>query len=441
MSETKVLMPQMGESISEGTLTKWHKKVGEKVEREEVLFEISTDKVDTEIPSPVAGVLTQQLAKEGDVVKVNSVVAIVDDAATASATPAKAAQAAPSPASVAPSPAAAAPSEAPKQHVAPGLGDLQGDRDRILSSPLVRKMAAEHNVDLRGVTGTGESGRITKNDIMAHLSSGNVPKIVASAAAAVSSAPRPSSQASSLVDAMGGQEGVVDGVRVSRVPMTSMRKKIAEHMVMSKRTSPHVTSIIEVDLQKVVDLRQKFKDKFEAQHGFKLSFMPFFMAAALEGIKAVPGVNSSVEGDTIVYKRDVNLGIAVALDWGLIVPVIKHAQDLNVAGLGRNLNDLAEKARNKKLAPDDVKGGTFSISNFGGFGTLIGQPIINQPQVAIMGIGAMVKKPVVINDAIAIRTCCYVVLTFDHRILDGADSGKFLSTVKATLENWSAPVL
>jgi 2-oxoglutarate dehydrogenase E2 component (dihydrolipoamide succinyltransferase) len=439
---TNVLMPQMGESINEGTLTKWHKKVGDKVQREEILFEISTDKVDTEIPSPVSGVLVQVLAAEGTVVAVNSVVAIVDEsgagASTAAAAPAQAASAAPPAASV---PAKQAAPVVETAAVASNSDSSDASRG-VKSSPLVRKMAAEHNIDLSKVQGSGENGRINKQDlapfIEAAKSTGS--GLVASAAQAALSPVKTAPAAA--VDSTGGQiSGVADGVRVERVPMTQMRKKIAEHMVMSKRTSPHVTSVIEVDLQKVVDLRAKFKDKFEATHGFKLSFMPFFMHAALEGIKAVPIVNASVDGDTIVYKKDVNLGIAVALDWGLIVPVIKNSTERSFVGIAREMENLATKARNKKLAPDDVKGGTFSISNFGGFGTIIGQPIINQPQVAIMGIGAMVKKPVVVNDAIAIRTTCHVVLSFDHRVIDGSDSGKFLSTVKNTLENWALPVV
>jgi len=436
---TNVLMPQMGESINEGTLTKWHKKVGDKLQREEILFEISTDKVDTEIPSPVSGVLVQILANEGTVVAVNSVVAIVDESgagASAAAPQAKVAPAAAAaPAAVKPAPAAAAPAPA-------AVAEVEDSNRNVKSSPLVRKMAAEHNIDLSKVEGTGENGRINKQDLVTYMESAKSTGsgLVASAAQAAFSAVKTASAAA--VDSTGGQiSGLVDGVRVERVPMTQMRKKIAEHMVMSKRTSPHVTSVIEIDLQKIVDLRAKFKDKFESLHGFKLSFMPFFMHAALEGIKAVPIVNASVDGDTIVYKKDVNLGIAVALDWGLIVPVIKNSTERSFVGLARELESLANKARNKKLAPDDVKGGTFSISNFGGFGTIIGQPIINQPQVAIMGIGAMVKKPVVVNDAIAIRTTCHVVLSFDHRVIDGSDSGKFLSTVKNTLENWSLPVV
>lgn len=438
---TNVILPQMGESISEGTLTKWRKKVGDKIEREEVLFEVSTDKVDTEVPSPVAGYVKELLAKEGDVVKVNTVIAVIDYAPGASAGGASApAAATPPPAqqTAVAAPSAPAPSAPAPQAASPATTE---DGGRVLSSPLVRKMAAEHNIDLSRVPGSGESGRITKNDILGVLEGGGaVPKMVAAAAA---NAVQPVKAAPTAhFEATGGAgEGIMDGVRVQRVPMTSMRKKIAEHMVMSKRTSPHVTSIIEVDLTKISEIRAKVKDKFEAQNGFKLSFMPFFMAAAIEGLKAVPIANASVDGDTIIYKKDLNLGIAVALDWGLIVPVIKNSSERSFVGLGRALNDLAEKARTKKLAPDDVRGGTFSISNFGGFGTIIGQPIINQPQVAIMGIGAMAKKPVVINDAIAIRTMCYVVLTFDHRVLDGSDSGKFLSTVKNFIENWSLPVL
>lgn len=436
MATQNVLMPQMGESIQEGTLTKWHKKVGDKVQREEILFEISTDKVDTEIPSPASGTLVQIVAQEGQTVQVNAVVAVIDDAAGATA----AAPAVKVATQQAPAPQAAAPqtqqASAPAQ---PAATQSNANNGRAIASPLARKVAAEHSVDLSRLTGSGEGQKIVKNDVLAALESGRVPPLVAQAAA---QATAPVTKApSEHIKVTGGAQGMVDGVRIERVPMSPMRKKIAEHMVMSKHTSPHVTSIIEIDLQKIVDLRAKAKDKFEAAHGFKLSFMPFFMSAALDAIKAVPVVNSSIEGDTILYKKDVNLGVAVALDWGLIVPVIKQAGDKNFIGLGRDLNTLAEKARNKKLAPDDVRGGTFSISNFGGFGTIIGQPIINQPQVAIFGIGAMQKKAVVVNDAIAIRTMCYCVLSFDHRIIDGSDSGKFLSTVKNSIENWSTPIL
>ncbi|APJ03531.1 dihydrolipoamide acetyltransferase family protein [Silvanigrella aquatica] len=429
MATQNVLMPQMGESIQEGTLTRWHKKLGDKVQREEILFEISTDKVDTEIPSPVSGVLVQIFAKEGETVSVNTVVAVIDDAAA--------------PGSVAQAPAEkpAAPAPASVSAEVASASSSSDSSSRVLASPLARKMAEEHSVDLSKVQGSGEGNKIVKNDVLAALETGkSVSPLVASAAAAVVS-PAAKSSSEHMKATGGGAEGIVDGVRVSRVPMTGMRKKIADHMVMSKRTSPHVTSVIEIDLQKIVDVRAKFKDKFEAVHGFKLTFMPFFLHAVIEAIKAVPVVNASIDGDAILYKKDINLGCAVALDWGLIVPVIKNSSERSFVGLGRELNNLAEKARNKKLAPEDVRGGTFSISNYGGFGTVIGQPIINQPQVAIFGIGAMQKKPVVINDAIAIRTMCYCVLSFDHRVIDGSDSGKFLSTVKSVLENWNVPVV
>ena len=436
MAKIEVRMPQMGESINEGTLTRWHKKVGDKVAIEEILFEISTDKVDTEIPSPAAGTLVQMMAPEGAVITVNSVVAILDDAAGAVVSASAPVVTSPAAAPAVYSPVVTSPAASPAASVARAEGE------RLLSSPLVRKMAAEHNVDLTQVSGSGESGRIVKNDLLNFMGTqSQVPAPVVAAAAAQAVAPVRTAPSSHMQTTGGAATGLVDGVRVERVPMTTMRRKIAEHMVMSKHTSPHVTSIIEVDMQKIVDLRAKFKDKFETAHGFKLSFMPFFMAAALEGIKAVPVVNSSVDGDAVLYKKDINLGIAVALDWGLIVPNIKNATERSFVGLARELNNVADRARLKKLAPDDVRGGTFSISNYGGFGTIIGQPIINQPQVAIMGVGAMTKKPVVINDAIAIRTMVYVVLSFDHRVIDGSDSGKFLSTVKNALENWTAPVI
>lgn len=440
MAKQNVLMPQMGESIQEGTVTKWHKKIGDKVQREEILFEISTDKVDTEIPSPAEGVLLEILAKEGETVKVNAVVAVIDTAATATAQQ-SAPQAQPETAPKKVEQEQKSPAVESTQDAVQSASGVQTKSDeRVIASPLARKIAKEHSINLNDVKGTGGGGhKIVKDDVLSAIKGGETKSTESSAAVTAPSQPITPLVASAMgatVDLNNTGETLPDGTRIKRVPMTAMRKKIADHMVMSKKTSPHVTSVIEIDLQKIVDLRAKHKDKFETQYGFKLTFMPFFMEAVLKAIKAVPIVNASVDGDTVIYKKDVHLGIAVALDWGLIVPIIKNAHEKNFVGLGHELNALAEKARSKKLLPDDVKGGTMSITNFGGFGTIIGQPIINQPQVAIFGIGAMQKKPVVINDAIAIRTMCYCVLSFDHRVVDGSDSGKFLSTVKNVLENW-----
>ena len=415
MAAIEVRMPQMGESIIEGTLTKWHKRPGDVVRSDEPLFEISTDKVDTEVPSPAAGVLVSQAVAEGAVVAVGATVAVIETQGAAAAPQAPAPEVAPQSWAPPPPPPAQASNDAPV-HKAAG--------------PLVRRMAQDQGVDLQQVPGSGAHGRVTREDLLTFV--------------ATNAAPAPTPQEPAVPQGTAAQiprGDLVDGVRVERVPMTAMRKKIAEHMVRSKHTSPHVTSVIEIDMQRIVDLRAAVKGKFEAAHGFKLSFMPFFLSAALEGIRAVPLVNASVEGDMILYKKDVNLGVAVALDWGLIVPVIRGAGERNFVGLGRELEALATKARSKKLSPEDVQSGTFSISNYGGFGTVIGQPIINQPQVAIMGIGALTRKPVAVGDAIAIRTMVYCVLTFDHRVIDGQGSGTFLSKVKDTLENWNTPLI
>ena len=438
MSEQNILMPQTGESIQEGTLTKWHKKVGDKVQREEILFEISTDKVDTEIPSPASGTLVKILVEEGKTVAVNSIVGVLDTNASGSTSPTPVSK---QEAKVTATPQTEVAADQPVKKTLEQSESVSVKTNVVFASPLAKKIAKEHEVDLTKIQGSGESNKIVKNDVLHALQNTKTTSPLIQSAIAQATAPIQSASNSQIQNIGENTEAVVDGVRINRVPMSNMRKKIAQHMVDSKRTSPHVTSMIEIDLQKIVDLRQKLKDKFEVAHGVKLSFMPFFMHAALEAIKAVPIVNSSIENDSILYKKDINLGIAVSLDWGLIVPVIKHAAEKSFSGLAKELNNLAEKARTKKLSPDDVKGGTFSISNFGGFGTVIGQPIINQPQVAIFGIGAMQKKPVVINDAIAIRTMCYCVLSFDHRIIDGADSGKFLSTVKNTIENWTTAIL
>jgi len=431
-------MPQMGESIAEGTIVRWIKKVGDTVDRDEPLFEISTDKVDAEIPSPAAGVITEIRAKEGETVPVNAVVAVIGAAGSTvapqppPAPPAAAPQSPSQPAPAArheePQPAAR-PAEA--QTAAPRSGN--GDRStedviRQRSSPLVRKIAKEHNIDIGQIRGSGIAGRVTKDDILAFLGPSQPQTTATSTAPAPPVAPsRPSPSAGAASGA--GQAG-------KTVPMSVMRKKIAEHMILSRHTSAHVHSVFEVNFSRVARVREAKKHEYE-QAGAKLTYLSFIIKAVVDALRAVPVVNASVEGDTIVYHKDVNIGIAVALDWGLIVPVIKHADEKNVLGLSRAVTDLAARARSKQLKPDEVGGGTFTITNPGVFGALFGMPIINQPQVAILGIGAVEKRPVVIDDAIAIRHMAYLSLGYDHRIIDGAVADEFMSHIKHTLEHWN----
>jgi len=433
-----VVMPQMGESIAEGTIVRWIKKVGDRVDRDEPLFEISTDKVDAEIPSPSAGVLLEVRAQEGETVPVNSVVAVIGEAVAA---PAEAAQAWPAAPAAAPAPApvptpARAVAPAPVATVATAVvpvepaasagAELSGDQlRRMKSSPLVRKIAGEHNVDITGIPGTGLGGRVTKQDILAHIG-----KEPATGGAVAPTAPL-SAKASPHVPAF------KPGDNVQVVPMSVMRKKIAEHMVFSKRTSAHVYSVFEVDYTRIAKIREAKKAEYERQ-GVRLTFMSFLMKAAVDALKAVPVVNSSVDGDAIVYKKEINLGIAVALDWGLIVPVIKRAGEKNLLELSRAIQDLASRARAKQLKPEEVQGGTFTITNPGVFGAQFGMPIISQPQVAIMGVGHIEKRVAVIDDMIAIRTKGYLSLGYDHRIIDGAVADEYMSHVKNTLENFDA---
>jgi pyruvate dehydrogenase E2 component (dihydrolipoamide acetyltransferase) len=466
---TDVVMPQMGESIFEGTITKWLKKPGDKVERDEPLFEISTDKVDAEIPSPSAGVLKEIKVGEGQTVPIQTVVAVIDGAGSAAATqpsaPAKAA-ASPAPAAVAPAPPApprpAAPAApAPAFTQAAPAGPPQRTGERIHSSPLVRRMAAEHGIDLATVPGTGAGGRISKQDIEAVIAAaaGGVPAAApppsTPAAAPARPAPPPLPVAPVMAPAppavSGGQIHVAFESAVPREkiyfgnyqiePMSNMRVRIAEHMVASKRVSAHVYSVDEVDMTKVAALRAKSKEEFEQRYETKLTFMPFFVKAAVAGLRAYPTMNASLDGTNVVLHKEINIGIAVALDWGLIVPVVKGADEKNVLGIQRTLNDLAERARSKKLKPEEVQEGTFSITNPGVFGGLFGLPVISQPNVGILGLGAIEKRPVVINDSIAIRSMCYITLSYDHRVVDGAVAHQFLHKVKETLENWSEPVL
>jgi len=453
-----VVMPQMGESIFEGTITKWLKKPGDKVERDEPLFEISTDKVDAEIPSPSAGVLKEIKIAEGQTVPIQTIVAVIDGAGSAAASaPAPAAapaKAAPAPAP-APTPAAAKPaSPAPPAPVSvPAAAASSGSTERIHSSPLVRRLAKEHGVDLSAIEGTGAAGRITKEDIEAVIAGQSAPAAAPAAAARPSVPPPPPAPiAAPGAPAVHGSQyapALQIGVPRERIyfgnyevqPLSNMRQKIAEHMVASKHVSAHVYSVDEIDMTKVAAIRAKAKEEFEKRYETKLTFMPFFVKAVVAGLRAYPTLNASLDGTSMVLHREINIGMAVALDWGLIVPVIKNADEKNLLGIQRNLNDLAERARSKKLKPEEVQEGTFSITNPGVFGGLFGLPVISQPNVGILGLGAIEKRPVVINDSIAIRSMCYVTLSYDHRVVDGAVAHQFLHKVKETLENWSEPLV
>ena len=420
---TDVVMPQMGESIAEGTIVRWIKKVGEAVERDEPLFEISTDKVDAEIPSPVAGVITEIRAKEGETVPVNTVVAVIGAAGSAAGPrpPASPPLAAASVSYVPPAPERR---PRPSGHADQSIEEVMRQR----SSPLVRKIAKEHHVDLMQVRGTGIAGRVTKDDILAVIAS-------RPSADPTSRVPPPPSPASSMQPARPAGVAAGAGQAGKTVPMSIMRKTIAEHMVLSRRTSAHVHSVFEVDFSRVAEIREAKKTRYE-QGGAKLTYLSFILKAVADALRAVPVVNASVDGDNIVYHEQVNVGIAVALDWGLIVPVIKNADEKNLLGLSSAVADLAARARSKQLKPDEVTGGTFTITNPGVFGALFGMPIINQPQVAILGVGNVEKRAVVIDDAVAIRPMAYLSLGYDHRIIDGAVADEFMSTVKHALENW-----
>jgi len=461
-----VIMPQMGESIFEGTITKWLKKPGDKIERDEPLFEISTDKVDAEIPSPSAGVLKEIKVNEGQTVPIQTVVAVIDADGASAGTSTAASAPAPAPAKAeapaqasappkseappkpAPSPAAsalraAAPSPAAASSSAP---PQRPGGEKIRSSPLVRRIARENNVDLSQIPGTGAGGRISKHDIRAAIEGGSASRTSSGAATAparATSAPPPAAggaAVSAVLETAVPREKMYFG-QYEVQPMSVMRQRIAEHMVLSKRVSPHVYSVDEVNVSGIAALRSKMKDKFEQSSGTKLTFMPFFVRAAVEGLRAFPTVNSSVDGTNIVLHKECNIGIAVALDWGLIVPVIKNAEEKNFLGIARALNDLAERARTKKLKPEEVAESTFSITNPGVFGGLFGLPVINQPNVAILGLGTIEKRPVVVDDAIAIRSMVYLTLSYDHRVVDGAVAHQFMGKVKHTLENWTESIL
>ncbi len=421
---TDVVMPQMGESIFEGTITKWLKQVGDTVERDEPLFEISTDKVDAEIPSPAEGVLTQIKVQAGKTVQINTVVAVIGGAAGApAAAPAIAAPAATQPATpAAPAPQAPAPA-------------ATAEAEHARSSPLVRKIAKENNLDLNQVFGTGAGGRITKEDVLGYLAQ---PGGARPAPTAAAPAPTPAAAQVATPAAPVPAPGEL-------VPMSKMRAIIAQRMVESKHTAAHVHTVFKVDFTKIVKLREKEKSKYEQRNGVKLTYMPFITRAAIATLRKMPIVNAQMEGNAIRYPANINVGIAVALEWGLIVPVIKQAEEKNFLGIARAIADLAERARSKKLKPDEVGSGTFTITNPGIFGEQFGTPIINQPESAIMGVGGLVKEPAVVTgadgtDSIAIRHFLHLTLGFDHRIIDGADAGKFMAEIKKYLENWSEDI-
>jgi pyruvate dehydrogenase E2 component (dihydrolipoamide acetyltransferase) len=434
---TDVVMPQMGESIFEGTITKWLKKPGDKVQRDEPLFEISTDKVDAEIPSPTSGVLQEIKVTEGNTVQVNTVVGSIAADGEAAAAPAKptatkAAEAAPTPAKLA-APAPPAPTTPEPPAAAESSHEEEGDGDRTRSSPLVRRLARDNNVDLGQVQGTGMGGRITKQDIMAFIDKQGTAASAPPSSAASASAPSPSRPSAPVP--MPGEV----------VPMSQMRKIISQRMIESRRTSAHVHNLFEVDMTRIVNLRNKLKNGFEQRYGVRLTFMPFFVRAAIIALQQFPILNASVENDSLHYHQHINMGIAVALDWGLIVPVLKNSEEKNFLGLQRGITDLGERSRTKKLTPDEVQGSTFTITNPGTFGAVFGLPIINQPNVAIMGVGGIAKAPVVVtdsqgNDSIAIRSLVHLTLGYDHRVIDGAVADQFMSLVKKTLENWSEDV-
>jgi len=432
---TEVVMPQMGESIFEGTITKWLKKAGDKVQRDEPLFEISTDKVDAEIPAPASGILQEIKVPEGNTVQVNTVVGVIGDG---SAAPKSAPEKTAAPAQATPEPAKPeftkkeAATSAPTPSLESSLTSADEDSD-VRSSPLVRKLAREHNVDLAKVSGSGTGGRVTKQDVLDFVEQ----RTSAPTAPAPSAASTPSPR-----QAPASQPSVIPG---DLVPMSQMRKIIAQRMIESRRTSAHVHCMFEVDMTRIANLRNKQKSGFEKRHGARLTFMPFFVRAAIIALQQFPIVNSSLEGDSVRYHQHVNAGIAVALDWGLIVPVLKNADELNFLGLQRGITDLGERARSKKLMPTDIEGSTFTITNPGQFGAVFGLPIINQPNAAIMGVGGITKQPMVItdkdgSDSIAIRSVVHLTLGYDHRIIDGAIADQFMAVVKKVLENWSEEV-
>jgi pyruvate dehydrogenase E2 component (dihydrolipoamide acetyltransferase) len=470
---TKVIMPQMGESIFEGTITRWLKKVGDKVGRDEPLFEISTDKVDSEIPSPGEGILTEILVPEGKTVQINTVIATIGSEAAAAARPplsepkaesveqptavvepavkpvAKAEELKAAAPTVVPA-AEAEPTPVPTEPAKPGTASLSVQPLDIRTSPLVRRLAREYNIDLSQVRGTGLEGRITKQDIQNYIEQRSKAAAAPAPVASEIEVPRPAAApelpSAAVAEAVPQptQQPAESRVEVPHFagemeisPMSTMRKSIAEHMVLSKRTSAHVHTVFEVDVSSIAALREKHKVEFEKREGINLTFTPFFVKALVDTMRDFPILNCSVSGDNIIYKKPINVGVAVALENGLIVPVIKDAHLKSFTGLALAINDLAERARTKRLRPDDVQSGTITITNPGSYGSLFATPIIHQPQVAILGVGGIEKRPVIVNDAIAIRSMVYLSLSFDHRVVDGAVADQFMAKLKNRLQSWS----
>jgi 2-oxoglutarate dehydrogenase E2 component (dihydrolipoamide succinyltransferase) len=439
---TDIIMPQMGESIVEGTITKWLKKPGDKIQRDEPLFEISTDKVDAEIPAPASGVLKEIKVTEGTTVGVNTVVGTIAVDGESTAAPTKTEAPAPEkPPVAAAEKSAVTKSEEKKAAPAPAAtpAPAHEEEEEARSSPLVRKIAREHGISLSQLSGTGLGGRITKQDIMSFIENqSSAPKPASSSSAPVTAPAESATPRPAAPSAPAPYPGDL-------VPATNMRKIIAQRMIESRRTSAHVHCMYEVDFTRIVNLRNKHKAGFEARHGARLTFMPFFVRAAVIALQQWPIINATLEGDNIRYHRNINMGIAVALDWGLIVPVLKNAGDLNFLGLQRGISDLGERARTKKLKPEDVEGSTFTVTNPGQFGAVFGLPIINQPNSAIMGVGGITKQPMVITDkdgtdSIAIRSVVHLTLGYDHRLIDGAVADQFMDLVKKTLQTWSEEV-
>jgi pyruvate dehydrogenase E2 component (dihydrolipoamide acetyltransferase) len=455
----EVTMPQMGESIFEGTITRWLKKPGDAIEKDEPLFEISTDKVDAEIPSPVSGIVRETRFPEGATIQVNTVVAVIADAAEAAGAPPVAAPPAAEPQSAAElQPGAESAARAPVSEAAPDqtkeapVPAEEGGARHVRYSPLVRRMAKDNNIDLDQLGGTGPEGRVTKEDILRYLEqreAASAPQTVSAVPETPTPAPEPKVPAAKEISvpavpttASAPPPAPLPG---EVVPLTKMRAIIAQRMAASAQMAPHVHTVFRVDMTRIVQLREHEKAKFEQRNGVKLTYMPFVAVAAVLTLRKFPIVNASLEGDSIRYHQNINLGIAVALDWGLIVPVIKQAEERNFLGVARSIADLAERARAKRLKSDEISGSTFTLTNSGIFGEEFGTPIINQPDSAILAIGGLRKDPVVLtdehgDDSVAIRSVQHFCLGFDHRIIDGADAGRFMNEFKKTLENWNQEI-